>query len=224
MSLKTTILNTPWLFRIVALVSRLIRLRIKGRYGNQISYSSLYCASKCRIVIDGRTNTIIIGEKCRFKNVVIEVRGNNNRIEIGEEVVFIDDAWISLMGTGCFAQIGSKSLLGGIQMFLEESNTSIRIGDDCMFGRNVVISTTDFHSIIDLTTNQRINKAKDIVIGNRVWVATAVDIAKGTRIADNCVVASKSMVNKKFDQSNVMLAGTPAKIVRENITWCREIL
>lgn len=73
MSLQTTVLNTPWLFRKVALASRLIRLRIKGRYGNQISYSGLYCASKCRIVIKGKANNISIGESCRFRNVVIEI-------------------------------------------------------------------------------------------------------------------------------------------------------
>lgn len=189
-----------------------------------ISYSSLYCASQCRIEIHGRGNTIIIGEKCRFKNVVLEIRGDHNRIEIGEQVVFIDEAYCSLVGTECEAKIGTKSLIGGVHLFIEESNTSVNIGDDCLIGRYVLIRTTDFHSIIDIETHRRINKAESIVIGNRVWLGANVEVAKGATIADNCVVAAKSLVNKKFEQSNVILAGMPAKMVKEGITWCREKL
>ena len=33
------------------------------------------------------------------------------------------------------------------------------------------------------------------------------------------MVAAGSLVNKKFKDTNIMLAGTPAKIIRKNIIW-----
>ncbi len=42
---------------------------------------------------------------------------------------------------------------------------------------------------------------------------------KKVRIADNSVVGSASVVTKKFDEENVVIAGNPAKICRRNIMW-----
>ena len=42
---------------------------------------------------------------------------------------------------------------------------------------------------------------------------------KDVKISRNSVVAYGSLVTKKFEQENVLLAGIPAKIVKENIYW-----
>lgn len=79
-----------------------------------------------------------------------------------------------------------------------------RIGKDCMLGRKISICTTDFHSIIDVATSKRINPAKDVTIGNHVWIGADVAINKGVTIADNSIVGSNSVVTN--DMMNQILS------------------
>ena len=64
-----------------------------------------------------------------------------------------------------------------------------------------------------------INHAKFIEIGNHVWIAKQVTVLKNTKILDNTVVGCNSVVAKQFDKSNIVIAGNPARIIKENIKW-----
>lgn len=99
---------------------------------------------------------------------------------------------------------------------------SITVGNDCMFSNNIIIRTSDAHTIYDLQTNERLNPAKDIIIGNHVWIAPNSRIMKGAVIEDGVVVGSNTMVTKHIP-SNVLVVGMPARIVKENIGWSSHI-
>ena len=45
---------------------------------------------------------------------------------------------------------------------------------------------------------------------------------KDVTIPPNSIVGADSLVNKSFDRENIIIAGTPAKIVKENINWAHE--
>lgn len=62
-------------------------------------------------------------------------------------------------------------------------------------------------------------KNNSIHIGNHVWVGAYASIMKNVYIADDCIVGWGSVVSGKFDTSNCVLAGNPAKLVRQGITW-----
>lgn len=135
-----------------------------------------------------------------------------------DNIIVSDNLYISVHGDNCVAHIGANALIGDVNMFLEESNTEIIIGRDCMFGFRNSLATTDFHSITDLE-GHRINPARSIRIGDHVWLSSTVDIGKGVEIARDSVVASNSVVTKRFATPNVILAGIPARIVKEGINW-----
>ena len=42
-------------------------------------------------------------------------------------------------------------------------------------------------------------------------------------IPNDCVVGTGAVVTKKFDKSNCVIAGVPAKVVKENISWSKEV-
>ncbi len=90
------------------------------------------------------------------------------------------------------------------------------------FSYDVDLRTGDSHSIINLNTNKRINYAKDVTVGNHVWVASHVSILKGVAIPSNSIIATRSLVTKSFNQEYVLIAGSPAEIRKENITWKKE--
>lgn len=93
---------------------------------------------------------------------------------------------------------------------------SIKVGKDFLCAWNVFLSDSDWHAIDGQVHH------KDIVIGNHVWVANNSSILKGVVIDDNCIVASHSkLINKSYIQ-NSLIAGTPGKIVKSDVNWCRD--
>ena len=95
---------------------------------------------------------------------------------------------------------------------------NITIGCGCLFADGV-LWTGDWHTLYDCNDGKVLNANSDICIGNHVWLATGCMLLKGANIADNSVVGARSIVNKKFDKPNVVIAGVPAKIVKENVNW-----
>lgn len=55
-----------------------------------------------------------------------------------------------------------------------------------------------------------------IEIGNHVWITTRCTICKGVKIKSECVIAQNSIVSKSIDESNVIIAGIPAKVIKQD--------
>ncbi len=166
--------------------------------GNFLSVEEGAMLTDCQFSLYGKNNRVIIHKNARLNNIVFWMEDDNNLIEIGCE----------------------SSMEGQSQLAACES-TSIIIGDDCMFSNQVNFSTTDSHAIEDLEGN-RINPAKDIQIGNHVWIGQKTLVLKGSSIADNSIVGAYSLVNKKLTETNSIYAGQPAHKVKEGINWNRE--
>ena len=220
---KQTILSSS-IYPIICTFANCIGLKTKksNRGGTFISKNSLFRKSK--ITVKGKGSSVKIGNLCRFRNTVIEVFGNNSTVEIEDSVMVYERCYISIKGDNCHCVIGNKTTIGSASFFLEESNTDIHVGIDCMLGRDVCLQTTDFHSVVDATTGERINYPESVTVGNHVWLGYGVTLGKGVVVSDNSVVGEHALVNKKFMQSNICLAGIPAKIIKENINWSREKL
>lgn len=199
------------------------RRRIKGN-SNKLKISGTVVIKGGLISVVGRNNILTISEKCRFRNVRIEIFGNNNRIIIGESVMFYEKGWLCIEGDNCTINIGNKTTIGSADIFCGESNTSIEIGSDCMFSREIVMNTSDFHSIVEHDTRKRINPPKNITIGEHVWVGNGVSIMKGASVGNNSVIASRALVSGKVYSEHSLLAGLPAKVIKESINWTREII
>lgn len=86
-----------------------------------------------------------------------------------------------------------------------------------MFSNNVNIRTNDGHSIFDLNTKQKISREKSINIGNHVWIGLNSTILH-CDIEDGCIIGANSIVNRSY-KPNCIIAGNPAKVIRENILW-----
>ena len=58
-----------------------------------------------------------------------------------------------------------------------------------------------------------------VEIGNHVWIAAFVDILKGVNIPSDSVVAYRSCVTKPFFNEHSLIAGYPAKQIKEQVNW-----
>ena len=77
---------------------------------------------------------------------------------------------------------------------------------------------TDSYNIYDDDRNI-LNLDKKIVIVNNVWIGCRCLILKGTIVPNNCIVGANTMLNRKFDEENTIIAGIEANVKRKNISW-----
>ena len=178
----------------------------------------------CRVDIVGHDNTLIIGEFCYFKNITFLIRGDHNTVRISDAVKFRLGGSLHVEDRECLIAIGENSTFEEVHIAATEPRSQIVIGADCMFAYDIDVRTGDSHSIIDTRTNRRINYAGNILIGDHVWVAPHCSILKGVRIGSNCVLATRSVITKSFPRQGVIIGGSPARILKENITWDRRRL
>lgn len=184
------------------------------------------------IKFKGKNSTVEIWEPYNFvkkfgsKKSKIHINGDDNYISIRNTKYSVNSMRISGIKNNNKVLIGENFFSTGhlhIE-FAQCSNLTLTIGDNCMFGQGVNIMLSDCHSIFDITTKERINKPKrGISIGNKVWLARDVRVLKDVSIGDNTVVSTRSIVNKSCFENNVILAGIPAKVVKNNITWKYEM-
>lgn len=175
---------------------------------------------KCNITINGNNNTIYLGNMNYLIDTKIKIEGNNNEIVLGEGN-YINKGDFYIEDSSNKLNIGNKTIFAGnVHLALTEGK-EIVIGDKCLFSSNVVFRTGDSHSILN-GEGKRINYAKDIHIGNHVWFTQNTTVLKGVRIGNDTVVATGSIVTKEIKESNVILAGNPANIIKTNINWTQE--
>lgn len=211
----------PYLTKKAALIYNTInanKIKLKG-INNKIKNSTCFF-KKANITVLGENNIIDVGYKSVINNCSIYIRGNNNKVTIGEKV-FLKDTQIYIEDNNNEVIIGERTTIFGKTHLACIEGTNIIIGSDCMFSTDVVFRTGDSHSIID-EQGKRVNNSKNIIIGNHVWFGNKVIITKGVRIQANSIVGTGSVVTRQFDREGVVLAGNPAKVIKENINWLRE--
>lgn len=96
-------------------------------------------------------------------------------------------------------------------------NSRINIGTNNMYGWNINFNTTDGHHVYENGIIKPNNGP--ISIGNHVWIGSYCNLAKNVVIADGCVISQKSLLLNKFCNKNMLIAGIPAKELKENISW-----
>ena len=172
----------------------------------------------------GENSTIEIGASPlpKFKNCRL-LCINNSRISIASSEYEIQDLNTDIFSSNSELIIGKNFSTKSISIWITvEPNKKVIIGDDCMFSHTIIIRTSDAHTIYDIDTRKVLNNAEDIIIGNHVWIGQQNTILKGSVIPDNSIIGAKSLVNKKFDKNNTIIAGVPAKVVKSNVNWDRK--
>lgn len=174
----------------------------------------------CNINFHGDNNYIEIQGDLTHIQIDIRMDGNS-RVLIQNSHIMSDKIFRVRGMENCVLDIGDGLLAGGSFDIVFSANTKITIGTDCMIADSVYIRTGDGHSLLSMD-GKILNHNADVVIGNHVWIAYGVCILKGTNIPDNCVVGARSLVNKKFSDENVLIAGVPARVIKSNINWDRQ--
>lgn len=176
--------------------------------------------------VDGNNNRIIVGANCRINQTTFFIWGSNNTIILGDNCSTMG-LELHIEQDNNTIQIGNGSTFHGrngypIHIAVDEGSRVV-IAEDCMFANGIQIRSTDSHSIVDLN-GKRINPAKDIYIGEHCWIGLGAIILKDSEIMPHTVVAAGAICSKKYRETNCILAGNPAKVVKREVDWDRKFL
>ena len=195
---------------------------IRGR-NNQVKIGP---ARRLNLEIDivGDDNQIEIGAGAWLEQVTLRLRGSGQRVLIGENCRVSRSAMFWLEDEGATLEIGAGTTLVSAHIAVTEPHSQVRIGADCMLATDVEIRSGDSHAIYDGASGERINPAQEVWLGEHVWIGARALVLKGARIGDGSVVAAAAVVTGAANepQPGVILAGNPARVVRQNIRWTRE--
>lgn len=133
-----------------------------------------------------------------------------------------------------FAKIGNGLYIYGKPTIYYGKN--IYVGENVNINRNVTLNATESKIVIgnNVTLSEgckilaasydvelfiqkhiRNHVYSEVVIGNNTWICAGATILPGVCLSgENVIVAADAVVTNSFDESNVVLAGNPAKIVK----------
>lgn len=194
------------------------KIKLKGNVDAKVG-SRVYIA-KCQCFTNGGGNGIIIEEGTSLRNCRFFFKGNNNKVII-HSCCHLQGATFWFEDDNNLIEIGKGTTTEGHCQFAACEECRIVVGSDCMFSHEIHLRTTDSHAIKN-EQGLRINKAKEIYIGNHVWIGMQCLILKGSKVGDGSVCAARSTItSSSSNKNNIILSGTPAREIKEHISWYR---
>lgn len=181
--------------------------------------------------VQGKNNVINIGKLSPkiVGDIHISVYGDNCSVNIGDRFFTCYGVHI-LLGlnhenygkiTASHLKIGNNTSIEGARIITFNSHNTISVGDECMLSENIMLYNTDSHPIYDKSTGKIINYVKDMTIGRHCWLGMNVKMLKNTALPDNTIVGAQAVITKSFTQPNCIIAGMPARVVKQNVEWKR---
>lgn len=166
----------------------------------------LILAKGARIDICGR---LMLGDNCVKRNG----RSTILRMDAGSSIAahgssFYYGADIVLF-KGARLEMGKSFINSDARIRVHERVT---IGDGCAISHGFVCMDGNAHAI----DGRRI--VAPVEICDRVWIATGVTVLPGVRIGEGAVVAAGAVVTKDVPPA-CLVAGVPARVIRENVSW-----
>lgn len=180
-------------------------LDIKGK-GHVLKLSS----------IKGNGAIYITMQSDRINNCMINI-GYDNIINRTLSLVYYSGGNRS---SGGHITIGNNNIFNGDVSITAPGNheSGVTIGDSNLFARTYIRGFND-HLIFEINTYEDFSHEKGIHINNNIWFCEDVLVLDKSIIQSNCVIGTRALVNKAFNDEFCLIAGIPAKVMKKNIMW-----
>ncbi len=166
----------------------------------------LILARGVKIDIEGK---LVLGDNCIRRNgrsTIIRMdegssfAARNSSIYYGADVLLFKSSYF---------EMGRSFINSDARIRVHER---ITIGDGCAISHGFVCMDGNAHAIDGRRT------VKPVEICDHVWIGSGVTVLPGVRIGEGAVVAAGAVVTKDVP-AGCLVAGVPARVVRENVIW-----
>ncbi|MBQ7875869.1 MAG: acyltransferase [Clostridia bacterium] len=139
----------------------------------------------------------------------VRVMKNNGTVTLGDRVLL--HRYVKLSAYGGKIEIGNNSYIGDRTEI--HSGEMVKIGNGVNIAWDCNILDRDYHAF-----ESDSEVIKPVIIEDRVWIGARSIVLKGVTIGEGAVVAAGSVVTRDVP-ARCLVAGNPAKVVKENVTW-----
>lgn len=127
----------------------------------------------------------------------------------------------SYVGKGCHLSVqpGAKIILHGCHLTggcTIIARHHVEIGEGCVIAWGTEFLDWDSHRIV--YEGKSAEKPARVILEDHVWVGAGARILRGVTIGTGSVVAAGAVVTRSCPP-NVLLAGNPARVIREGVSW-----
>jgi carbonic anhydrase/acetyltransferase-like protein (isoleucine patch superfamily) len=117
---------------------------------------------------------------------------------------------------------GSGASAVGCSVEIEGVGQGLVVGDDALISNGVWIRNYNMHALHDLGTGARIGRPPvTTVIERHVWLGQDALLLSCERIGTGSVIGARAFVNAAIPP-RVVAAGTPARVIRQGVSWGRD--
>ena len=170
----------------------------------------------------GKGNILICKKEMSLKNVILDFHGDNSLVYLESNLndfFRLNISHDSLLFVGKDVDFGVSN---NISIF---EGQNVIIGDECMIGDNVSITTSDNSPIYSFSNKERINFSASILIGDHVLIGNNSFISKNVKIGSGSIIDSSSFIQSNvIIHSNVQVSGNPVKIIKEKVFFTKDFL
>lgn len=167
------------------------RLILKN--GSMVEIGDVLKLNENCMIHNGRTTILRLDENAKFL-------AQNTSIYYGGDIIVFKDGIL---------KIGNSFINSDCRI---RCHQSITIGDGCAISHELTIMDSDAHAL----NGER--HTAPVTIGNHVWIGTHVTILSGVTVGDGAVIAAGALVKENVP-AGCLVAGVPAKAVKEKVDW-----
>lgn len=161
------------------------------------------------------TSKFECGDGCSLLNATIKI-GSNARLLIGKHCTINGEFHV---GDGCTVTIGDDVHSSAARVEAA-GGASISIGKECRLSGACIRSCNEYQ-LLDASTGDCLNPARDVILGNRVWLSDNSLVLPGSRLGDDTLLDYGAVVSLSVPLGHCLLAGAPAQIVQSGVSWKR---
>ena len=141
--------------------------------------------------------------------------------DIGSSYVSLPDVYLRSNSQILFWGRGASAV--GCSMEIDGTGASVAIGDDALISGGVWIRNHDMHAIHDLTTGAQIGRpAVNTVLERHVWLGQDAMLLQVERVGMGSIIGARSLLKGRV-QPRVAMAGIPARLIRQDVSWGRDL-
>lgn len=166
------------------------------------------------VKIRGRGEDIIIGDNVSVFGPIDLRNRERGKIIIGDNVSF--DGYCRLVAANdAVLSIGNRANIGARTIM--NCGTSVTIKEDFLTASDILIQSSQHSYARGIPVFKQKHEYGEIKIGSDVWLGSRVVILKDVELGEGCIVGAHAVVTAGQYESNSVLAGIPAKKIKERL-------